>query len=168
MNQGESIWTTERVDTLRKLHADGMAFSLIGAQLGISRNAAIGKAARLGLDARPHFNNAPVRKLDPEERARRLAQRNEHRNAVQRLYRKLHAPSEPLPPPTPAPPEFLGIALLDLERNHCRYPRDEGAGVSFCGQPIERGSYCGHCYRIVYTVSRPERRKPFIDHGWAA
>jgi GcrA cell cycle regulator len=163
------LWTTERVDTLRKLHADGMAFSLIGVQLGVSRNAVIGKASRLGLDARPHFNNAPIRKLDPEERARRLAQRNEHRNAVQRLYRKLRAPPEPLPEPTSAPPEFLGIGLLDLERNHCRYPRGEGTDILFCGQPVERGSYCGHCYRIMYVRGRPERRSQWIpSRGEAA
>lgn len=53
-------WTDEREATLRKLHADGMSFSLIAAQLGgfehtddKGRSACIGKANRIGLSGRP-------------------------------------------------------------------------------------------------------------------
>jgi hypothetical protein len=57
------------------------------------------------------------------------------------------------PPPRP---EFLGIALLDLQRRQCRFPQGEGASISFCGQKVISGeSWCRDCYRIVYQAPRP-------------
>ena len=46
-------WTDERVETLKKLWADGLSASQIAAQLGgVSRNAVIGKVHRLKLSGR--------------------------------------------------------------------------------------------------------------------
>ena len=47
-------WIDERVEILRRMWADGFSASLIAAELGygISRNAVIGKAMRLGLQHR--------------------------------------------------------------------------------------------------------------------
>jgi GcrA cell cycle regulator len=47
-------WTDERIDRLKKLWSQGATASQIADELGgVSRNAVIGKAHRLGLDARP-------------------------------------------------------------------------------------------------------------------
>ena len=47
-------WTDERIDRLKALWLQGMTASQIADELGgVSRNAVIGKAHRLGLDARP-------------------------------------------------------------------------------------------------------------------
>jgi GcrA cell cycle regulator len=46
-------WTDERIETLKKLWADGHSASQIAAELGgITRNAVIGKVHRLGLSGR--------------------------------------------------------------------------------------------------------------------
>src|SRR3974377_728573 len=46
-------WTDERVETLKKLWADGLSASQIAAELGgVTRNAVIGKVHRLGLSGR--------------------------------------------------------------------------------------------------------------------
>jgi len=45
-------WTPERVDRLRKDWADGYSCSQIGARMGITRNAVIGKVSRMGLPPR--------------------------------------------------------------------------------------------------------------------
>jgi len=50
-----TFWTAERDDELRRLHAQGLAFVAIGAALGCSKNACIGRAHRLGLPPRPHI-----------------------------------------------------------------------------------------------------------------
>jgi GcrA cell cycle regulator len=47
-------WTEERIDTLKKMWDSGMTATQIAEELGgVSRNAVIGKAHRLGLPARP-------------------------------------------------------------------------------------------------------------------
>ncbi len=47
-------WTDERIERLKKMWSDGATASQIADELGgVSRNAVIGKAHRLGLDARP-------------------------------------------------------------------------------------------------------------------
>ena len=46
-------WTDERVESLKKLWADGLSASQIAAELGgVTRNAVIGKVHRLGLAGR--------------------------------------------------------------------------------------------------------------------
>jgi GcrA cell cycle regulator len=59
-------WTDERIETLRTMWEAGQTASQIAEALGgVSRNAVIGKAHRLGLQARP----SPVRPNDPEAKA---------------------------------------------------------------------------------------------------
>jgi GcrA cell cycle regulator len=59
-------WTDERIERLKELWTRGMTASQIADELGgVSRNAVIGKAHRLGLQARP----SPVRPNEHEEEA---------------------------------------------------------------------------------------------------
>ena len=58
-------WTDERIERLKKMWADGATASQIAEELGgVSRNAVIGKAHRLGLDARP----SPVKPGEEKEK----------------------------------------------------------------------------------------------------
>ena len=55
-------WTDERIDRLKELWSKGMTASQIADELGgVSRNAVIGKAHRLGLQSRP----SPVKPNEP-------------------------------------------------------------------------------------------------------
>ena len=56
-------WTDERIETLKKMWDSGMTATQIAEELGgVSRNAVIGKAHRLGLPARP----SPVKPNEPK------------------------------------------------------------------------------------------------------
>ncbi|WP_326525912.1 GcrA family cell cycle regulator [Sphingomonas sp.] len=74
-------WTDERIDTLRKMWEGGQTASQIAEALGgVSRNAVIGKAHRLGLQSRP----SPVRPNDSDSK-------------------KAAEPKAPAAPPAPRP-----------------------------------------------------------------
>ncbi|WP_423601710.1 GcrA family cell cycle regulator [Sphingomonas sp. MS122] len=76
-------WTDERIETLRKMWDSGMTATQIAEELGgVSRNAVIGKAHRLGLASRP----SPVKPNAPEAKAAAPA-----------------AEASPMPRPVPAP-----------------------------------------------------------------
>jgi len=58
-------WTEERIERLKKMWQDGATASQIADELGgVSRNAVIGKAHRLGLEARP----SPVKPGEEKEK----------------------------------------------------------------------------------------------------
>src|SRR3954468_5622444 len=62
-------WTEERIERLKKMWHDGATASQIADELGgVSRNAVIGKAHRLGLEQRP----SPV-KAGEEKEAKKAA-----------------------------------------------------------------------------------------------
>jgi GcrA cell cycle regulator len=83
-------WTEERIERLKKMWADGATASQIADELGgVSRNAVIGKAHRLGLEQRP----SPV-KPGEEKEARKTAPAPA---AVPKV-----APKTDAPRPTPA------------------------------------------------------------------
>ena len=101
-------WTDERVEKLKKLWSEGLSASQIAAQLGgVSRNAVIGKAHRLGLKSRPSPVKAgddapakPAPKAAPRPAAPKPAvarPRNEEPAAPPR------PPVDRVPAPTPAP-----------------------------------------------------------------
>ncbi|HJS40292.1 MAG TPA: GcrA family cell cycle regulator [Sphingomicrobium sp.] len=63
-------WTEERIERLKKMWHDGATASQIADELGgVSRNAVIGKAHRLGLEARP----SPVKPGEEKEAAKKPA-----------------------------------------------------------------------------------------------
>ena len=58
-------WTEERIERLKAMWTEGATASQIADELGgVSRNAVIGKAHRLGLEARP----SPVKPGEEKER----------------------------------------------------------------------------------------------------
>ncbi|MBE1237955.1 global cell cycle regulator GcrA-like protein [Phaeovibrio sulfidiphilus] len=57
------VWNDDTVERLKKLWADGLTTGDIGKQLGVSKNAVVGKAHRLGLKARP----SPIKRTKKEK-----------------------------------------------------------------------------------------------------
>jgi GcrA cell cycle regulator len=87
-------WTDERIDTLKKMWDSGMTATQIAEELGgVSRNAVIGKAHRLGLPARP----SPVKSNEAKAAAAEKAA-----PAPRPAAAAAPAPA-PTPEPRPAP-----------------------------------------------------------------
>jgi GcrA cell cycle regulator len=92
-------WTDERIDTLRQLWENGLTASQIAEQLGgVSRNAVIGKAHRLGLQSRP----SPVKAAD-DSASRPAAPRVTVAERASRPAAPKPAPTRAAPPPAPRP-----------------------------------------------------------------
>ncbi len=92
-------WTDERIERLTKMWEGGATASQIADELGgVSRNAVIGKAHRLGLKARP----SPVKPNDKPEPAPRAASAGTARPAPEAP--RAAQPVQPAPPRPAAPP----------------------------------------------------------------
>jgi GcrA cell cycle regulator len=127
-------WNDERVERLKKLWASGVSASAIASQLGgVTRNAVIGKVARLGLAPR----KTACRIAAPRPRKRVLL------SPAAQVIKAIK--KDGLPLPTPAETDIPRVALNDLDRHHCRWV------CSDAGHPIYDPRYCGE--KIVPTKS---------------
>ena len=100
-------WTDERIERLKELWTKGMTASQIADELGgVSRNAVIGKAHRLGLQARP----SPVKPNEPAPPAK--PPRAKAPEAVSEKQERLVETSAPASDDQaqPAPPAAAGPA----------------------------------------------------------
>lgn len=155
------IWGSHEDAFLRECLRQGMSASRAAAAcsasfgIDVSRNAVIGRANRAGMD-RNRSNNPMLRDVRTTKPAGKpWLDAGKTKRTFYRHKQKAEG-RMPLPAPKPAKPlleqlrciavEPLNIPLLDLEPVHCRWPAGEGATITFCGNPIVFGSYCGAHY----------------------
>ena len=161
---GAATWTTERVDQLRNYVTAGLTCSQIADEIGVTRNAVIGKIHRMGL--------SPTR---PRGRPSALAQRmgatttrpRRPPTRIARLLRAFAANTTVTPFDTTlvtaemAPVDSAQrCSLLDLANGHCRWPfGDPGkADFGFCGHDAVAGfSYCAGHARLAYRLPSGRR-----------
>lgn len=73
------VWTDERVEELKRLWGEGLTTGEIGKTLGVSKNAVVGKAHRLGLKARPSpIKRTKQAKPKPEPKIRSVVDLSAH------------------------------------------------------------------------------------------
>ena len=157
------LWAEADDQQLRQLAEAGKSFSEIGAAIGRTRNACIGRAHRIG-----------VIKGDTKEPS-------QHPDAVRARAARAGLPQPPRPPRAPverlfAPkqdnipqplypqPEASTTAfgtprpLLDLEPHHCRFPWGERDGVHLfcCADRLPGKAWCVEHHALVY---RPAERR---------
>jgi GcrA cell cycle regulator len=130
-------WTDERKGQLEHLYRDGLSFSLIAAEIGVSRNAAIGKAHRMRLPKRIEIAKS---KRNPR-RVKPPAKRRQRRTTTIRAFAVV-------PEPVIIPGQDYRCGILALNDATCRYP------CWGLGTPVNERLYCG-CPGARLTDNEP-------------
>ncbi len=149
-------WTAERIEQLRHCVGSGLTCSQIAAEIGVTRNAVIGKIHRLGLSpARPA--GASARSCPPRVRHPRSSPHG-------RLLRLIGAAAPGIATAATAEPAPIESAqrcsLLEIAQDKCHWPIGDphAADFAFCGNTAVAGfSYCAGHARMAYRV--PARRR---------
>jgi GcrA cell cycle regulator len=145
-------WTTERVERLQIHFEAGFSCREIAASIGVSRNAVIGKLARLEL------TRGPARaKPRPEKTARERS-----RKSIPRLqYQILQAVYENAQPLQEEPiASDYRCSLLELSDKRCRWPISTPGAEDFCfcgNTPVEGMPYCSGHHRLAYRPGSRQR-----------
>jgi GcrA cell cycle regulator len=63
-------WNDEKIGRLKKLWSEGLTTGEIGKRLGVSKNAVVGKAHRLGLKGRPSPIKRQTKTVEPKKETR--------------------------------------------------------------------------------------------------
>lgn len=168
---GASVWTEAMIARLKVLHSEDRPFSNIAEILSrdfhtkVSRNAAIGKAGRVGLVAKQKTSNVVVTRKRRKRRPNGFAQKPQARQlsgldlADQMLARDPVAD-------LPTDESEFAVTFEQLRAPHCRWPLGDPdtAAFQYCGaDKMQHGPYCARHHRLAYhkpvRVSEEERRR---------
>lgn len=148
------IWTPERVEQLKRLHAEGRSYSEMARALGegISREAATGKARRLGLPERSAtfhketsiINSRPARPARPSPGPGPSGSIKPPRIAREDAWK-------PLPGDTHKP-------WTERRFTECKWPLDIGPETFSCCRPVERAGYCAAHVRMAFQAQAPSTK----------
>lgn len=173
-------WTDERIALLKKMWKEGKSAAEIAKTLGkgVTRNAVIGKAHRMGLSGRP----SPIKKPAAPKKEAAAAPPKKERAAAPAA-----APAAPrgkkaavTPPAANAKASALlnkeveelktiekeivplggGVALIDLTERMCKWPIGDprDPDFTFCGRGIRPGTpYCPEHAAMAYQTSSRSR-----------
>ena len=136
-------WTDERLEALKGHFANGLTCRQIAAEIGVSRNAVIGKLSRLGLTRdRPPGSDAGPRK--PRERRGRSVPRLQY-EMLQQVYDETAFTDGPVV-------SEHRCSLFELSKERCRWPvNGDAEEFSFCGNtPMAGLPYCQGHTRLAY------------------
>ena len=139
-------WTHERIEHLKKLWEAGHTASNIATELGgITRNAVIGKAHRLGLSGRMK-SKSKVSSVSIVRRKKMPANRNS------KIIELTTSVSEPMNP----------ILFAGIKDGLCRWPlgEPEDLDFKFCGRSSNDGViYCDEHHSLAYQPLSQTRQK---------
>jgi len=135
-------WTTERVELLRTHFAAGLSCRQIAAEIGVSRNAVIGKLSRLGLTREKTGDELRPRK--PRERRGRSVPRLQY-EMLREVYDEASFTDASVV-------SEHRCSLFELDKERCRWPvNSEAEAFSFCGNtPLAGLPYCQGHTRLAY------------------
>jgi GcrA cell cycle regulator len=147
----DNTWTTERVELLKSHFAAGLSCREIACEIGVSRNAVIGKLSRLNLTREKTIK---LRRDDGGKSRRKSVPRLQYR-----MLRKLFTEAEPVEPDQTIHSE-QHCSLLELSEERCRWPISSPGEKDFCfcgNRPLEGLPYCAGHSRLAYQAGSRQR-----------
>jgi GcrA cell cycle regulator len=155
MRANQPTWTDERIEMLKRSFAAGLSCRQIAGEIGVSRNAVIGKLSRLNL-ARDDGREA--RRSTRQDAAKGRHPKTEPRRPYQML-KAMHGEPQPAAADEPIHNAHC-CSLLELSEQRCRWPiSNPGAeDFRFCGNtPFQGLPYCAGHTRLAYRPGSRQR-----------
>ena len=150
----QRTWTAERIELLKSRFEAGLSCRDIAADLGVSRNAVIGKLSRLNLTRE---NSSDARR--PAQKNTAKADRLKTTPKLQyELLQALYGEAQPVAEDEPIRNDAR-CSLLELSEEKCRWPISTPGALDFCfcgSMPVEGLPYCAGHTRLAY---RPDSRQ---------
>jgi GcrA cell cycle regulator len=151
----QPTWTPERVELLKNRFEAGLSCREIACDIGVSRNAVIGKLSRLNLSREKDGNTRRPARKDPAAKAPRG-------RAVPRLQYQMLRTLYAEPEPADDQPIHNGhtCSLLELSAERCRWPISTPGAEDFCfcgNTPIDGLPYCPGHTRLAYRPGSRQR-----------
>lgn len=134
-------WNDARVGRLKEMIDEKLTATKAAEDLGITRNAVIGKAHRLGWNFQSESKN------------------NGKFAEVNRARRQPRQKPTALPPMEPEP-DALRLTVLQLKNKSCRYIVTDDHPMLYCGLQKEHGNYCAHHAKKMYLPPDFRNRAP--------
>jgi GcrA cell cycle regulator len=155
MLANEPTWTAERVELLKSRFEAGLSCREIAADIGVSRNAVIGKLSRLNLTREESGDRRrPARKDAAKGHRPGTAARLRHQ-----MLRTLCAEPQPAGDDDPIHNGHC-CSLLELSDERCRWPISTPGAADFCfcgNTPVEGLPYCTGHTRLAYRPGSRQR-----------
>jgi GcrA cell cycle regulator len=152
-------WTDERIELLKRHFEAGLTCREIAAGIGVSRNAVIGKLARLNLTrGRSNDERKFERSLAPA-RASRAVPRLQY-EMLATIYGETQGPAISGPAISAPIDDANRCSLMELTENRCRWPISTPGedDFCFCGNSAPDGQpYCAGHSRLAYRPSSRAR-----------
>ncbi len=154
MPANQPTWTEERLELLKSRFAAGLSCREIAGDLGVSRNAVIGKLSRLNLTRDKSGDARPSGRKDAKARRPKTVPRLQYQ-MLKVLYGE---------PPAAADDQPIDSAqccsLLELSEQRCRWPISTPGAADFCfcgNPPLEGLPYCAGHTRLAYRPGSRQR-----------
>jgi GcrA cell cycle regulator len=152
-------WTEQRIELLKSRFQAGLTAREIAAEIGVSRNAVIGKLSRLDLRREKDIDQrrlAAKKDLRKSTKGRRLKTTP---RLQYEMLRSLYAERAASDDDEPIGSEYR-CSLLELSKEKCRWPISAPGADDFCfcgNTPVEGLPYCAGHTRLAYRPASRQR-----------
>jgi GcrA cell cycle regulator len=150
MIESKGPWTDERVAQLKSCFEAGLTCGQIAREMGVTRNAVIGKISRLHLSRLKSPSPRP-----PERRAGAATRPARPRLLTQhQILRAIR--TEPTEPIT----SLNRCTFMELGQEKCHWPISEPGAEDFCfcgNTPVQGLPYCAAHARLAYQAAAARR-----------